>query len=93
MAPSQGFCSNHKDYRRPLDEESVGLRGARCLSPGEYVDGWELLDVQHPDPRGDIIEPQRKVAVPKRRRRPRRAPGLYSILILAALGLANILFP
>ncbi|BDA41728.1 probable regulatory protein viviparous-1 at N-terminal half [Coccomyxa sp. Obi] len=71
----QGFCSNHKGYRRPLDEDSVGLRGAHCLSPGEYVDGWESPQAQQPDPRGDIIEPQRKAAAPKRRRPARRAPG------------------
>lgn len=83
MAPWQGFCSNNKGYRRPLDDESVGLRGARCLSPGEHADGWESPQAQQPDPRGDIIEPQRKTAAPKRRRPARRAPGTDPRLSIA----------
>ena len=90
MAPPQGFCSNHKGYRRPQDEDSVGLRGARCLSPGEDADGWEAPQAQQPDPRGDIIEPHRKAAAPKRRRPARRAPGNHPTMMLAAPVLADI---
>lgn len=66
----QGFCSNHKGYRRRIDEDGTGPRGAYCLSPGE--DACEEMHAHEPDPRGDVIEIKRKPTAAKQLRRPAR---------------------